>query len=176
MADSTSANPGAPSPSADSPRSAARKPPAWVVVGFLALLAGGYVLSEMLSRSGPQIAWIENDLDAALRTAAQRNSRVFLYVYAAGEPTAKRNDLEIFTQRWAREPLARAVCVRVAADPANPAAYRVAARYGYDGKPLFLLLDASGARIGQPAEGALDERGFFTAIGQPLMRSVSPQP
>ena len=149
---------------ADGPAQRRKRPPLWGVVLFLALLGGWGIVNYVASTGGPRIAWIDDDLDAALKRAAERKARVFLYLYEPQDQTHARNEREVFTQRWARDPLKNVVCCRVAVRKTDP----LARRYDYNNKPLFLLLDESGQALrGLRTEGAVDEREFFTFIGKP---------
>lgn len=135
-------------------------PPLWGVLLVLGLLGVLLVINQQVSTGGQPVAWIEGDLDAALRQAEARRVRVFLYLYEPNDPAHQRNERQLFTQRWAREPLESAVCCRIATRPGDV----IGMRYGFEGKPLFLLLDTQGRRLnGIP--GALDEREFRTHIG-----------
>jgi hypothetical protein len=123
------------------------------------------VANYAISRSGPAIAWIDNDLPAALRQAVERKQRVFLYIYEPNDPLHARNERLVFSESWARTPLRDAVACRIAVQPHD----RLALRFNYSGKPVFVLLDEQGRPIAQMrVEGAPDEREFFTYIGSPL--------
>jgi hypothetical protein len=137
-----------------------RRPPAWGIGLFLLLLAGFVLVNHRLSTGGKPIAWIDNDLTAAVKQAETEKRKVFLYLYEPNDPTHARNELQVFTQRWARKPLEHVVCCRVVLGPGDPLRFR----YKCDGKPLFLLLDAKGNVLSR-VEGAVDELQFFTYIG-----------
>lgn len=140
-------------------------PPAWGIVLFLALLAGWGIVNYRASTGGEEVRWIENDLPAALQQAAERKTRVFLYLYDPNDPTHRRNEQEVFTKRWARNPLAHVVCCRLAVRKSDLPALR----YGYNNTPLFVLLDDTGQALrGVRTEGAVDEREFFTYIARPI--------
>jgi hypothetical protein len=140
-------------------------PPKWGIVVFLALLAGLVVVNQLAATGGTPVKWIDNDLAAALKQAAERKTRVFLYLYEEGDRTYARNEREVFTKRWARDPLEKVVCCRMAVRRSDI----VAMKYGYDGRPLLLLLDDTGQAVkGLRTEGAVDEREFFTYIGKPI--------
>jgi hypothetical protein len=140
-----------------------RGPPKWGILLFLGLLAAMLIANSVLSQGGEPIRWIENDLDQALRLAEQRKQRVFLYLYDPNDPVHARNEREIFAQRWAKEQVRQAVSVRVAVRTGD----RLATQYGYKGRPLFALLNASGQPTSPPQEGGLDQTQFFTYIGKP---------
>ncbi len=152
----------APSDTSPPPVATRPRPPTWGIALFLLLLGGLVLLNQVATTGGPPIAWIDNDLDAALRQATAKNQRVFLYLYEPNDPTHLRNEREVFTQRWARQPLAKAVCCRLAVKPGDvrPVQYR------YDGQPLFLLLSAKGREMGR-TQGAATELEFLTYIGRP---------
>ncbi len=139
-------------------------PPAWGVALVLALLAVLLFVNQQISTGGRPVAWIEGDLEAALRQAKERKQRVFLYIYAPDDPVHQRNERQVFTQRWAREPLESAICCRIANRPGDVNGLR----YGFEGKPLFLLLDSDGNPVSR-ISGALDELQFRTHIGGPVL-------
>jgi hypothetical protein len=143
-----------------------RHPPAWGIALFLLLLAGFALVNEYFSSSGRPVAWIDNDLNAALKQAAEQHRKVFLYLYEPADPIFARNEREVFTRRWAREPLEHVVCCRVALGPNDP----LRTRYMYKNTPLFLLLDAQGNMLSR-TEGAVDEIQFLTHIGDIAARS-----
>jgi hypothetical protein len=143
-----------------------RRPPAWGIVLFLLLLAGFLFINYRASVGGPPVAWIDNDLSAALKQAAEQKRKVFLYLYDPADPTAARNERQVFTQHWARKPLEKVVCCRVVMRPGDP----LAAKYVYKNQPVFLLLDAQGNVLSR-TEGAVDESQFFTYIGDIADRS-----
>lgn len=145
-----------PLPAAPVPR---RGPPRWGIALFLGLLAVLVLINYLVSSSGPPVRWIENDPNAALAQAAAANKRVFLYVYEPNDPTHARNEREVFSMRWARESLSRAIACRLAVGRGDLA--RV--KYGYRDRPLFLVLDAAG-RERNRTEGAPDERQFLTQV------------
>ena len=157
----------APLPSSSEPTTARRRgPPTWGIVLFLVLLAGFIFINQRVSTGGRPIAWIENDLNAALQRAAEQKRKVFLYLYEPADRTHARNEREVFTQLWARQPLENVVCCRVALGPADP----LRARYMYKNQAVFLLLDAQGNVLSR-TEGAVDETQFFTHIGDMAARS-----
>ncbi len=140
-------------------------PPAWGVVLFLLLMGGLLVVNQFISRSGPPVEWIDGGLDAALKQAKQENKLVFLYLYEPGDPIATRNDRQVFSKRWAREPLADLVCCRVALDHGD----LVAAKYEYAGKPAFRLVRPDGKQVSK-SDGAITEDQFWTTITDPASR------
>jgi hypothetical protein len=142
-------------------------PPWWGIVVFLGLLGGLVVVNQVVSTGGKPVAWIDNDLNAALKEAQtdEKNRKVFLYIYEPNDPTHVRNERMVFTQRWAREPLENVVCCRLVVRKTDLLAFK----YKYDGKPLFLLLDSKGNVLSR-TEGAVDENQFFTYIGASAKR------
>lgn len=162
--------PGDPSESRE-PESAARPrgkgPPAWGVALFLVLLGGMLLVNQWAATSGAEIEWIENDLDAALAQVSDEKPRVFLYVYEPKDEDHKRNELQLFTQRWARKPLRHAVSCRIALREGDSQAAELKYRFRYDGRPLFLLLDASGDEQSRTA-GRATESEYMTYIGRPI--------
>jgi hypothetical protein len=164
MSQAASSESQAPSPAG---RSRRRGPPLWGIVVFLALLGVLVVVNQLASTGGAPIQWTENDLEAALKLAAQRKQRVFLYLYEPDDPVHVRNERQVFTQRWAHEPLKHAVSCRIALKKGD----LLRVKYNYLDTPLFLLLDDNGHMLTR-TEGAVDERQFFTYIGGPLEDSA----
>jgi hypothetical protein len=156
------AGPSDPSPAAPDHPAKRRRPPAWGVALFLVLLAGLLALNSWLATGGPTIQWIDNNLDHALKQAAASHQRVFLYLYDPKDPVHTRNEQQVFSQRWARDPLKNVVSCRVVVQPDDA----IARRYGYTGKPLFLLLNSQGTPLTR-TEGAVDQLQFETYIGRP---------
>jgi hypothetical protein len=150
----------APSPQPQPAAVRGRRPPAWGIGLFLLLLAGLVLVNQCVSTGGKPVAWIDNDLTVAVKQAETEKRKVFLYLYEPNDPTHARNELQVFTQRWARKPLEHVVCCRVALGPGAPLRFR----YKYDGRPLFLLVDSKGNVLSR-VEGAVDEPQFFTYIG-----------
>jgi hypothetical protein len=158
-----------PGPPADAGTRPRRKgPPAWGIFLFLLLLGGLLLLNQWATTGGEPIRWIENDLDAALKQAASGRKHVFLYLYDPNDPTHRRNEREVFPQRWAREPLQHIVSCRTSV--LKDTALRQ--KYQYVGTPLFLLLNEKGEVVSR-AEGALDEREFYAYIGALAARARS---
>ncbi len=149
-----------PQPALESERPRRRRPPAWGIVLFLALLGGLVLVNQCATTGGRPVAWINNGLDVALRQAQEHKRKVFLYLYEPGDRTHERNERNVFTQYWARKPLAHVVCCRIAVKPGD----LLPLRYRYNNTPLFLLLDAKGNPLSR-TEGAVDELQFFTYIG-----------
>lgn len=150
----------APSPQPQPAAVRGRRPPAWGIGLFLLLLGGLVFINQCVSTGGKPVAWIDNDLNAALQQAEAQKRKVFLYLYEPDDQTHARNELQVFTQRWARDPLQHVVCCRVALRPTDP----LRLKYLYKNKPLFLLLDAKGNVLSR-IDGAVDEFQFFTYIG-----------
>jgi hypothetical protein len=129
------------------------------------------IVASLMESSGPEVQWLDGDLDDALAAAKSRTGFVFLYLYDPDDPTFKLNESAVFTKRWAREPLDNVVCMRKDVSTAH----RLAARYQYEKSPLFLLLDTKGQVQGR-VSGPVDERQFFTQIGQAAGRAEPVQP
>jgi hypothetical protein len=144
--------------------------PTWGVVAFLVLLGGMVMVNQWVSSSGPEIRW-ENDLDAALAKTSDEQPRVFLYFYDPSDASHERNELRVFSQRWARESLVDTVCCRIALGDGDLKKARLARDYGYEGRPLFLLLTRDGTPVGR-TEGEVDEREFMTYIGMPAQKAA----
>ncbi len=163
---------------AESPTPRRTGPPKWGIAAFLLLLIAMAVINQLVTTSGRPVEWIENDLDAALQKATASGQRVFVYVYEPTEAVHKRNELNVFTQRWARQPLEQAVSCRIALNTDVPGGRRwfrvmagvmsfvdaAGAAHPYKSKPLFLVLDSTGKTVAPPTEGAVDERMFSTYV------------
>lgn len=168
MPDDPAPAPGAPGPFQTSPRRRTAQRAA--IIGFVVLVAALYAVSQMVTRSGPIIAWIDGDLDRALREAKLTGRRIFLYLYETEDPLHARNEREVFSQRWARSVLAGLVCCRVELEPRQPAGLKLRGRYQYDGKPRMILLDPDGEPVVPGIDGEIDQKQFFTYIEQPAKR------
>jgi len=144
---------------------------AWAVVVFLALLGALLVINQVAATSGPPIRWIENDLDAALARLSDPGHRVFLYLYEPNDPVHARNEREVFRQRWARTPLTRVVCCRIALG-SDATSNRLRLEFNYQGKPLFLILTKSRV-VTSRTEGAVTEKEFYTYVTEPANRARS---
>jgi hypothetical protein len=149
-----------------------RRRSGWVVVVFLGLLGGLVVLNQLVSTGGPPIRWVENDLNAALAKLTDSKQRLFLYVYDPNDAVHIRNEREVFTQRWARDPLANVVWCRVALGN-DRASTQLREEFDYRGRPLFLILTRARA-VTSRAEGALTEGEFYAAITEPARRAHKP--
>ena len=145
-----------------------KAPPLWGIILFLVLLGGLAIVNQMASTGGEPIVWIEDDLPAALEQARTGLGRVFLYLYEPDDPIHARNERELFSKRWAREPLALVPCCRIALKKDDLRKVK----YGYKGTPLFLLLDEAGEPLRDlRAEGPIDERQFRTYIAEHIRRA-----
>lgn len=142
-------------PSAAPPR---RVSPVWVGVVFVALLGIGFVISQVVTYTGPKIAWLA-DLDEAQRQADARKQRVFLVLSEAGDPVAAANDRELFALRDTRERLAKMVCCRLIVKSGDV----VARRFDFESAPLMIVLDAQGNVLAR-LDGRVDEKRFSTYV------------
>lgn len=167
------ATPPAPPPATPAGPRPRRRPPTWGIIAFLLLLGALLIVNEIVSSTGPPIRWIENDLDAALARAAQTGQRVLLYLYRPDDPVHARNELEVFSRRWAREALTDVVCVRVNLDHDPPLGQELGRKYGCSDTPCFVVLDRRGKLLGFADGIAVDERQFRTHVAAPARR---PQP
>lgn len=140
-----------------------KKMSAWVLPLFVVFVAGLYVFTQMRSTSGPQIQWAA-DLDRALAQAKAENKKVFLYLFEASNPLAERVDREVLTQRWAREPLAKLVCVRIDLKKDRTDHLKIRQQYDYSGEPKMVVVDASGKPVAGSIQGIIDQKSFFTYI------------
>ncbi|MCK4343378.1 MAG: hypothetical protein KAY37_16820 [Phycisphaerae bacterium] len=146
-------------------------PPAWGIVIFLVLLGGMALINQCASTSGPEIEWIENDLEAALARVSDSKPRVFLYLYEQDDQTHQRNERRVFSQRWAREPLSKAVCCRIALRKDDRQSLKLRQEFVYKDTPLFLLLTKDRTML-RRTEGAVTEKMFFTDIAGPIEQSL----
>ena len=131
-----------------------------VGIGFVLLLGAGLVVSQITNYSGPPIRWIYNDVDAALKQAAKSGRRVFLYLHEADCPITAKLDQNLFSRRFARTRLDKMVACRVEVGPTDP----LRGRFGFDGTPLMLVLDADGKQIITPLRGEVGKLQFQTYI------------
>ncbi len=161
--------------SQESPPRQRKGPPAWGVVLFLVLLGGMLMINQWATTSGPPIQWVENDLERALEQLDENKRRVFLYLYEPNDPAHQRNERQVFTQRWAREPLTSVVCCRYALKPGELRSAELRQEYTYRDQPLFLLLNASGQPVSR-TQGEVTELEFLTYIGRPAQRSYKEAP
>ena len=129
-------------------------------LGFVLLLCGTLVITQITNYSGPSIKWIENDIDEAFRQARESGRRVFLYLHEADCPITLAHDQALFSQRMARERLSKMVACRVEVGVTD----RLRARFGFDGTPMMMVLGAEGDQIVAPIRGAVSERQFRVNI------------
>ena len=137
---------------------AARKPSMKAGIGFVLLLGAGLIVAQITNYSGPPIRWIYNDVDAALKQAAESRRRVFLRLHEADCPISAEHDQDLFSRRFARIRLDKMVACRVEVGPTDP----VRGRFGFDGAPLMLVLDSDGKQIRAPLRGEVGKLQFQT--------------
>lgn len=148
------------------PMNGGREPPprkksgVWTGLGFVLLLCGTLVITQITNYSGPSIKWIENDIDEAFRQARETGRRVFLYLHEADCPITVAHDQTLFSQRMARERLSKMVACRIEVGATD----RLRGRFGFDGTPMMMVLDADGDQIIPPIRGAVNERQFRVNI------------
>ena len=154
-------NDDSPRPMTEGPEPPPRKKSGvWAGLGFVLLLCGTLIITQITNYSGPSINWIENDVDAAFRQAKETGRRVFLYLHEADCPITLAHDQMLFSQRTARERLSKMVACRVEVGPTD----RLRARFGFDGTPMMMVLDADGNQIIAPIRGEVSERPFRAFI------------
>jgi len=146
-------------------------PPGWrpsrrgILGGLFILLAGWFVVTQIIQRSGPKIAWIENDLAQAEQTARQSHRLVFLLLYERGCRVTADMQRNLFPQRQVRQRLAQMVCCRIALKPDDP----LRQRFYYRGQPLMLVLSPGRDRpIMRPMEGKVELLEFITVVDAAL--------
>ena len=148
-----------------------KRPPTWGIIVFLLLLGGMAVVNQLVSSSGPQIEWIENDLDAALAQVSKSKPRVFLYLYEPDDKIHQLNERQVFTKLWARKPLADAVCCRIALGN-DRESLRLRREFSYQDTPLLMILTKDRKPLSRTS-GAVSEKMFFTDITQTIEHSLS---
>jgi hypothetical protein len=142
------------------PAARRKRPPTWGVLVFLGLLGGLLIVNHLVTYAGPQVEWIDNDVERAFALAAERGQLVYLYLYDPGDPAHERNERKMFAQIWTRDPLSEAVPCRV-----DVSRHRgVGLRYGYRRKPLHMVLTAEGRELGRIDGTAVDRLEFRTHI------------
>ena len=132
------------------------------LAGFVlvVLMGGVYIVAQLLTHSGPPVDWVRS-FDDALRLAKEKNQRIFLYLHEPNCPVTIDRERSLFTQRYARERLARMVCCRIELKPGDP----LAARFHFDHAPLIYVLHRDGRMLtDQPVTGDIDQRQFETYI------------
>jgi hypothetical protein len=139
---------------------ARQKPSPWIFAGLLALLAGWFVVTQVIQHTGPPIAWIHNDLPAAEAAAQDTGRRVFLMLHEPGCPVTAGNERDLFSTRFARERLAKMVCCRIELSETDP----LRQRFGVRGQPLMLVLRPGLAAPLARLEGKIDELQFKTYV------------
>lgn len=135
-----------------------RRAPWWAPIAFLGLLLTVFAISQYVSRSGADIPWIRNDLQAALAESARTDRRVLLILYEPGDVIAAEHDRRLFSLRSIREAAAQFVPCRVELKVDDP----LRARFGYRGVPQMTVLNSSGQPLVPVQEGRIDEQRFKT--------------
>ena len=146
--------------SADGGAAAGRQKRApWVFVVLLALLGGWFVVTQLVSRSGPPIEWVY-DLDEAERIAKEHNRHIFLLLHEPGCQVTAANERNLLSRRDIRERLAKMVCCRIELKPDDPLRWRF--KFGRD--PLMIALRPGRDKPLSRIEGRVDYRVFITYI------------
>lgn len=127
-------------------------------MAFLTLLLVVFAIAQFVSRSGAEIPWIRNDLNAALAESARTDKRVLLVLSEPNDPIAAKHDRRLFSQRSIREYAAQFVPCRIELKPGDP----LRVRYGFRGIPLMVVVNAKGEPLVPVQEGEVDERRFKT--------------
>ena len=83
--------------------------------------------------------------------------RVFLYLHAPQCPITAKHERTLFSQRFARNRLDKMVPCRVEVGPTDP----LRVRFGFDGTPLMMVLDADGDQVITPIRGEVGKRQFL---------------
>lgn len=137
-----------------------KKPGLWGGFWLVVLLGTGLIIAQITNYSGPSIKWIYNDVDAALKKARGGGRRVFLYLHAPQCPITAKHERTLFSQRFCRTRLDKMVPCRVEVGPTD--SLRV--RFGFDGAPLMMVLDANGDQVIAPLRGEVGKRQFLAYI------------
>jgi hypothetical protein len=158
MSEPTSTEPATGTP--DARTTSPRRGSPWIVAGLLVLLGGWFVVVQVISRTGPPIDWIRNDLPRAEQLAKEKGRRLFLMLYEPGCKITEGNDRDLFSQRFARERLAQMVCCRVELK-AEDALRR---RFGFKRDPLLLVFEPGKDVPISRLEGKIDQLQFETYV------------
>jgi hypothetical protein len=131
-------------------------PPFWVGLAFVLLLGGGYVVTQLITYTGPKIEW-RTDYTSALAEARSTGKRVFLLLQEPNCPVTAANERELFSTRFARERLANMIPCRVILKPNDP----LREQFEVSEPPVMLNLEPSGIPIGR-AQGRMGEAELRT--------------
>lgn len=138
-----------------------KRPPVWILLALVVLFGGWFTATQIHTRSGPPIAWVR-DLEAAQRLAREQGRRIFLLLHEPGCKITESHDRDLFTQRFAREILARMVPCRIELQRDDPLRWR----FQFRGPPLMLVLEPGSDRPlgGQVLEGKIERLQFETYV------------
>lgn len=137
-----------------------RRGSTWIVVGLLVLLGGWFVVTQVISHTGPPVQWIHNDLQKAQRAAQDSGRRIFLLLYEPGCKVTQANERDLFSLRRVRQLLDRMVCCRIELRPGDP----LRRRFKFQGTPLMLVLEPGRERPLNRLEGKVDWLQFRTYV------------
>lgn len=142
------------------PEQQQRRASPWFAAILLVLLAGWFVVTQVVSRTGPEIEWIR-DFATAQRLARERDQRVLLVLHEPDCPITAAHERDLFTQRKVRLRLAEMVPCRIELSPEDPLRRRFRVTRG---QPMMVVLDPDGQAIGAPLEGRVDWLRFSTYV------------
>ena len=136
-----------------------KKPPRWIIVGLLVLLAGWFSLTQAIQRTGVEIDW-GTDLAQAEAEAKEAGRRVFLLLHEPACATTADNERNLFSNRQVRNRLAEMVCCRVELGQRDP----LRARFMFKDKPLMLVIQPGVATPLGRLEGKVSKLQFDTYV------------
>lgn len=142
-------------------RAARRSGSPWIFVGLLVLLGGWFVVTQVVSHSGPEIAWIENDFPRAEAEARAQGQRILLLLYEPDCQVTAGLERNLFTQREVRERLAKMVCCRVKLTPSDP----LRRRFNFKRSPQMMVLEPGRDEpVARVLNGNVELREFKTYV------------
>jgi hypothetical protein len=152
-----------PSPEAEAVPPAPRPRPRGstrIGLALLVLLAGWFVVTQIVRSTGPTVPWIRNDLPLAEQQARAGGRLIFLLLHEPGCKLTEANDRDVFSQRYARTRLANLVCCRVELKPDDP----LRRRFAVTRTPLMLVLAPDRSAPLSRMEGKIDQLQFETYV------------
>jgi hypothetical protein len=126
---------------------------------MLVLLGGWFVVTQIVSRSGPPIVW-QHDLAVAEQLARSQDRRIFLLLYEPGCKITEANERDLFSLGAVRETLSKMVCCRIELQPYD----ELRRRFEFHLDPLMLVLKPDSEQVLARLEGKVDRRQFDTFV------------
>jgi len=136
-----------------------------IALGLFVLLAGSFVVTQIVSRTGPPIQW-RYDLAEAERAAGEQGRCIFLLLHEPGCKVTEANERDVLSTRMAKERLAQMICCRVALRAADP----LRGRFGFRDQPLMLILRPGRDKELARLEGKVDDLQFATYVDCPTSK------